>query len=95
MSILIGGSELKQCLTTVLHKQQDIAVNAAGTTLSAQRLQQRLLVLERFFAALGRQAGEQQGSNGRKRLLKEETISLHKGNDKFVNKFLQYHPLIK
>ena len=47
-------SQLSECLQSVVHEQQELCGQAAGTTLSLQRLQQRLTVLERYFMAAAR-----------------------------------------
>lgn len=47
-------SELKACLAVLVKEQQALAVQAATTTLSAMRLKQRLVILERYFIALNR-----------------------------------------
>ncbi|KAK2509156.1 hypothetical protein MC885_004362 [Smutsia gigantea] len=47
-------NELKECLSVLVKEQQALAVQSATTTLSALRLQQRLVILERYFIALSR-----------------------------------------
>nr|XP_032812660.1 E3 ubiquitin-protein ligase HERC2 isoform X4 [Petromyzon marinus] len=47
-------SELRECLQVLVSEQQDMAAQAASSTLSAARLRQRLLILERYLLALGR-----------------------------------------
>uniref|UniRef100_UPI00358FCF6D E3 ubiquitin-protein ligase HERC2 n=1 Tax=Myxine glutinosa TaxID=7769 RepID=UPI00358FCF6D len=47
-------SELSECLRLVLAEQRLLSAAAAQTTLSAERLQRRLLLLERFLLALSR-----------------------------------------
>uniref|UniRef100_A0A8I5NTH4 E3 ubiquitin-protein ligase HERC2 n=3 Tax=Papio anubis TaxID=9555 RepID=A0A8I5NTH4_PAPAN len=47
-------NELKECLSVLVKEQQALAVQSATTTLSALRLKQRLLILERYFIALNR-----------------------------------------
>lgn len=44
-------NELKECLSVLVKEQQALAVQSATTTLSALRLKQRLLILERYFIA--------------------------------------------
>ncbi|XP_043927990.1 E3 ubiquitin-protein ligase HERC2 [Protopterus annectens] len=46
--------ELKECLQVLVKEQQSLAKQTATTTLSARRLKQRLVVLERYFIALNR-----------------------------------------
>ncbi|XP_077868707.1 E3 ubiquitin-protein ligase HERC2-like [Saccoglossus kowalevskii] len=50
---------LKECLHSLVYEQQQLATEAATTTLSSTRLQQRLTVLERYFTALARHNPEQ------------------------------------
>ncbi|KAI0242379.1 hypothetical protein LSAT2_013651 [Lamellibrachia satsuma] len=45
---------LKECLQSIISEQQKLVREAAGTTLSVVRLQQRIVVLERYFIALSR-----------------------------------------
>ncbi|XP_072258440.1 E3 ubiquitin-protein ligase HERC2 [Pyxicephalus adspersus] len=47
-------SELKECLHVLVKEQQALAAQTATTTLSAMRLKQRLVILERYFVALNR-----------------------------------------
>ncbi|KAB1279055.1 E3 ubiquitin-protein ligase HERC2 [Camelus dromedarius] len=47
-------NELKECLSVLVKEQQALAVESATTTLSALRLKQRLVILERYFIALNR-----------------------------------------
>ncbi|KAF4799999.1 E3 ubiquitin-protein ligase HERC2 [Turdus rufiventris] len=47
-------SELKECLHVLVKEQQTLATQTATTALSAMRLKQRLVILERYFIALNR-----------------------------------------
>lgn len=47
-------NELKECLSVLVKEQQVLAIQSATTTLSALRLKQRLVILERYFIALNR-----------------------------------------
>ncbi|XP_030881180.1 E3 ubiquitin-protein ligase HERC2 [Leptonychotes weddellii] len=47
-------NELKECLSVLVKEQQALAMQSATTTLSALRLKQRLVILERYFIALNR-----------------------------------------
>nr|XP_014343905.1 PREDICTED: E3 ubiquitin-protein ligase HERC2 [Latimeria chalumnae] len=47
-------SELKECLQVLVKEQQALVAQTAITALSALRLKQRLVVLERYFIALNR-----------------------------------------
>ena len=46
--------QLREALQALIFEQRELASQAAGTTLSAMRLQQRLAVLGRYFIALSR-----------------------------------------
>lgn len=54
VSCFPDASELKECLSVLVKEQHALAVRAATTTLSALRLKQRLVILERYFIALSR-----------------------------------------
>ena len=45
---------LREALQTLVAEQQDLSLRAAQSTLSLSRLNQRLVVLERYFIALSR-----------------------------------------
>lgn len=47
-------NELKESLYVLVKEQQALATQTATTTLSAMRLKQRLVILERYFIALNR-----------------------------------------
>ncbi|KAK2507114.1 hypothetical protein MC885_008334 [Smutsia gigantea] len=47
-------NELKECLSVFVKEQKVLAIQSATTTLSALRLQQRLVILEWYFIALSR-----------------------------------------
>ncbi|XP_054256531.1 E3 ubiquitin-protein ligase HERC2 isoform X4 [Indicator indicator] len=47
-------NELKECLHVLVKEQQALAAQTATTALSAMRLKQRLVILERYFIALNR-----------------------------------------
>lgn len=44
--------ELKECLLVLVDDQQKLAAQTTKSTLSAQRLSQRLLILERYLISL-------------------------------------------
>lgn len=46
--------QLESCISSLGLEQRILCGNAAGTTLSATRLRQRLIVFQRYFIALGR-----------------------------------------
>lgn len=45
-------SELKECLAVLVEDQQKLSGFLAKSTLSAQRLRQRLVILERYLISL-------------------------------------------
>lgn len=47
-------NELKECVHVLVKEQQALATQTATTALSAMRLKQRLVILERYFIALNR-----------------------------------------
>jgi hypothetical protein len=53
--IILDTSQLKESLDSLLHEHLKLCTEAACSSLSITRLQQRLAVLERYFVALGRQ----------------------------------------
>lgn len=53
-SYFLDVNELKECLSVLVKEQQALAIQSATTTLSALRLKQRLVILERYFIALNR-----------------------------------------
>ncbi|XP_070553640.1 E3 ubiquitin-protein ligase HERC2-like isoform X2 [Ptychodera flava] len=61
-------SQLQGCLHSLVYEQQQLASEAATTTLSSTRLQQRLTVLERYFIALARHNPEQKRAALKKKL---------------------------
>ena len=64
--------KLREVLQGLIFEQQELASQAAGTTLSAMRLQQRLAVLGRYFIAL---SGERQANTAKsvkRKSVKEE-----------------------
>lgn len=54
LSCFLDVNELKECLSVLVKEQQVLAIQSATTTLSALRLKQRLVILERYFIALNR-----------------------------------------
>lgn len=48
----IDESELKECLAVLVEDQQKLSGFLAKSTLSAQRLRQRLVILERYLISL-------------------------------------------
>lgn len=48
----VDETELKDCLVVLVDDQQKLSVQMAKSTLSAQRLRQRLVILERYLISL-------------------------------------------
>ncbi|EDO37195.1 predicted protein, partial [Nematostella vectensis] len=65
------ASQLQEALQALVFEQHELASQAAGTTLSAMRLRQRLAVLGRYFIALSRHH-EQDESGASKKTKTEE-----------------------
>lgn len=76
--IIAGGEQLSACLHSILYEQQKMLGEAAGTTLSALRLQQRLTVLERYFIALAQQSPAESKSPTRKKQNSEANLNKQK-----------------
>jgi E3 ubiquitin-protein ligase HERC2 len=49
---IVAMTKLKECLHSLIYEQQQLASDAATTTLSNVHLERRLIVLERYFTAL-------------------------------------------
>ena len=62
------ADQLREALQGLIFEQRELASQAAGTTLSAMRLQQRLAVLGRYFIALSR---EREASNSKRVKVKD------------------------
>ncbi|XP_048589232.1 E3 ubiquitin-protein ligase HERC2 isoform X2 [Nematostella vectensis] len=65
------ASQLQEALQALVFEQHELASQAAGTTLSAMRLRQRLAILGRYFIALSRHH-EQDESGASKKTKTEE-----------------------
>ena len=50
----VDCTQLAECLRSFVREQHDLSLRAASTSLSISRLQQRVVVLERFIIALRR-----------------------------------------
>lgn len=50
--VCIDETELKDCLLVLVDDQQKLSAQMAKSTLSAQRLRQRLVILERYLISL-------------------------------------------
>jgi len=53
--------ELKACLLVLVEDQQRLAAQMAKSTLSARRLRQRLVILERYLISLSHSMMEDKG----------------------------------
>lgn len=52
-NLFSASKQLEDCVSSLNLEQRLLCGNAAGTTLSAKRLVQRLVVFQRYFIALG------------------------------------------
>lgn len=52
LSFCADETELKDCLLVLVDDQQKLSAQVAKSTLSAQRLRQRLVILERYLISL-------------------------------------------
>lgn len=50
--VCLDDGELKDCLMKLVDDQQKLAAQTAKSTLSARRLSQRLIILERYLISL-------------------------------------------
>lgn len=50
--VCVDDKELKDCLMVLVEDQQKLSAQMAKSTLSAQRLRQRLVILERYLISL-------------------------------------------
>lgn len=50
--LCVDETELKDCLSVLVEDQQKLSGQMAKSTLSAQRLRQRLVILERYLISL-------------------------------------------
>lgn len=57
----VDETELKDCLLVLVDDQQKLSAQMAKSTLSAQRLRQRLLILERYLISLSHSMMEMEG----------------------------------
>ena len=55
---------LQEALQTLVAEQQDLSKQAAHSTLSLSRLNQRLVIFERYFIAISRKGHASGGSEG-------------------------------
>lgn len=52
LPVCVDENELKDCLMVLVDDQQKLSALMAKSTLSAQRLRQRLIILERYLISL-------------------------------------------
>ena len=82
---------LREALQTLVAEQQDLSQKAAQSTLSLSRLNQRLVILERYFVALSRKGisssgsedGGEKGAEGEGALDEAEDEEIKDGEKKF------------
>ncbi|XP_064637694.1 E3 ubiquitin-protein ligase HERC2-like isoform X2 [Lineus longissimus] len=79
-------SKLKECLHSLIHEQQQLSSDAATTTLSNVRLEQRLIVLERYFSALANHDPMEKRSPTRKKQAHNNSNSKQKSSIKPAEK---------
>lgn len=77
---------LEECLQSLLAENQQLCTDAACTSLSATRLQQRLAVLERYFSALSRQTPPEKSGPSKKSQANQTNLNKQKGNIKPAEK---------
>ena len=65
--LLLDSSKLHECLTSLIHEQHDLSLDAATSSLSLSRLQRRVVVIERFVVAMTRHKPLEQRSPARKK----------------------------
>ena len=54
--LISDESAMHECLASLIHEQHELSLDAASSALSITRLQQRIIVLERFLIAMSRYA---------------------------------------
>ncbi|XP_052077229.1 E3 ubiquitin-protein ligase HERC2-like isoform X2 [Mytilus californianus] len=80
------SGQLKECLDSLLHEHLKLCTEAACSSLSVTRLQQRLAVLERYFVALGRQTPIEGRTPSKKSQANQTNLSKQKSSSKPVEK---------
>lgn len=78
--------KLRACLKSVLFENQQLCTEAACSTLSTTRLQQRLAVLERYFSALSRQSPPEKSGPSKKSQANKTNLNKQKSNIKPAEK---------
>ncbi|KAK3100706.1 hypothetical protein FSP39_024049, partial [Pinctada imbricata] len=79
-------SQLKECMKSLLYEHQKLCTEAACSSLSVTRLQQRLAVLERFFVAMARQAPVEGRTPTKKSQANQTNLSKQKSSVKPAEK---------
>lgn len=74
--------QLREVLQGLVFEQRELASQAAGTTLSAMRLQQRLAVLGRYFIALSREQEANKSKNICRKSVKKDRQDIVKKRKK-------------
>ncbi|XP_060607143.1 E3 ubiquitin-protein ligase HERC2-like [Ruditapes philippinarum] len=79
-------AKLEACLKSLLHENQQLCTEAACTSLSTTRLQQRLAVLERYFSAVSRQTPPEKSGPSKKSQANQTNLNKQKSNIKPAEK---------
>ena len=74
----LDPKKLEECLESLLAENQQLCTDAACTSLSATRLQQRLAVLERYFSALSRQTPPEKSGPSKKSQANQTNLNKQK-----------------
>ena len=77
-SCFLDPKKLEECLESLLAENQQLCTDAACTSLSATRLQQRLAVLERYFSALSRQTPPEKSGPSKKSQANQTNLNKQK-----------------
>ena len=77
-SFCVDPNKLQECLQSLLDENQQLCTDAACTSLSATRLQQRLAVLERYFSALSRQTPPEKSGPSKKSQANQTNLNKQK-----------------
>ena len=87
--------KLQTCLKSLLYENQQLCMDAACSSLSTTRLQQRLAVLERYFSALSRQTPPEKSGPSKKSQTNQTNLNKQKWYPRlFLIQFLKLLHLI-
>ncbi|XP_021378315.1 E3 ubiquitin-protein ligase HERC2-like isoform X2 [Mizuhopecten yessoensis] len=79
-------NQLRECLTSQLYEHQKLCTEAACSSMSVTRLQQRLAVMERYFVALSRQTPAEGRTPTKKSQANQTNLSKQKSSVKPAEK---------